>query len=136
MNEEALYDLVAAEMQEGHRKPGLWTKSFADADGDQTKAVVIYIRQRVAQLKQEAIEAARQQQERKKQNARASAMREDEKASARLGRRLGLVTKCKKCGFEGKMRFSFFGGSDHCLFARAVKCPECKNKFDWYDHLS
>ena len=63
MNDEPLYDVVATEIQQGHLKPGLWTKAFADANGDQTKARVIYIRQRVAQLQQETIEAVRNRQE-------------------------------------------------------------------------
>jgi len=62
MNDEPFYDVVATEIQQG-LKPGLWTKAFADANGDQTKARVIYIRQRVAQLKFEAVEAARSRQE-------------------------------------------------------------------------
>lgn len=63
MNEEPFYDAVAAEIQQGQLKPGLWTKAFADANGDQTKARVIYIRERVTQLQHEALEAIRNQQE-------------------------------------------------------------------------
>jgi aminopeptidase N len=63
MNEDPFYDAVAAEIQQGHLKPGLWTKAFAKANGDQTKARVIYIRERVTQLQQEALEAIRSQQE-------------------------------------------------------------------------
>ena len=63
MNEDPFYDAVAAEIQQGHLKHGLWTKAFAEANGDQTNARVIYIRERVTQLQQEALEAIRNQQE-------------------------------------------------------------------------
>ena len=63
MNDEPFYDVVATEIQQGHLKPGLWTKAFADANGDQTKARVIYIRQRVVQLQNEAAMATRNRQE-------------------------------------------------------------------------
>ena len=75
MSEEAFYDLVATEIQQGQLKPGLWTKAFADANGDQTKARVLYIRQRVAQLEQEAVQAARLQREQQKEQARQAAQK-------------------------------------------------------------
>ncbi len=60
---EAFYEIVATELEQQTHKTGIWTKAFAVANGDQTKARVIYIRLRVAQLEQEAIEAARTRQE-------------------------------------------------------------------------
>jgi hypothetical protein len=76
MSEEAFYDQVAVEIQQGHLKPGLWTKAFADANGEQTKARVIYIRERVSQLQQEAAEAARDRQESDRQSEQQRQARE------------------------------------------------------------
>lgn len=50
MNDDAFYDEVAKEMQENRMIPGVWTRAFAEADGDENRAKAIYIKRRVAQL--------------------------------------------------------------------------------------
>ena len=54
MNDDEFYDEVAKEMQENRLIPGVWTRAFAEADGDENRSKVIYIKRRVAQLTAEA----------------------------------------------------------------------------------
>ena len=51
LNEESLYELVAKEIAEGTRSPGLTAKAIASSEGDATKAESLYIRYRVEALK-------------------------------------------------------------------------------------
>lgn len=51
LNEEALYELVAKEIAEGSKSPGLTAKANANSEGDATKAESLYIRYRVEALK-------------------------------------------------------------------------------------
>jgi hypothetical protein len=53
MDDEHLYERVSEEMAAGDIKPGMWTKAFANAMGDENKAKAIYIRMRVEQLTRE-----------------------------------------------------------------------------------
>ncbi len=62
--DDRLYDQVAIEIQEKTIIPGLWTKAYAESDGDEVKARAFYIKSRVAQL---AAMAAEQQKERKQE---------------------------------------------------------------------
>lgn len=50
LDDEPFYEEVAKEIESDTMKPGLWTKAFAEADGDDNQAKAIYIRLRVAQL--------------------------------------------------------------------------------------
>ena len=56
---DKFYDEVARELQEISMAPGLWTKAFAEVNGDDAKARALYIKYRVAQL----AEASRQELE-------------------------------------------------------------------------
>ena len=56
--DDKFYDRVAQELQEKPMVPGLWTKAFAEMDGDDAKARALYIRYRVQQL---AADGSRQQ---------------------------------------------------------------------------
>ena len=77
MNDERFYDEVARELQNRKMNPGLWTKAFADADGDNDKARALYIRYRVTQLAQdEQRELQRRENEHQKQLRRAEHERE------------------------------------------------------------
>lgn len=51
--EEKLYAFSAAEVEEDAASPGLMAKALADSEGDAKKASALYIRMRVAQLKQQ-----------------------------------------------------------------------------------
>jgi hypothetical protein len=65
MNDDAFYDEVAKELEANKLIPGVWTRAFAEADGNENRAKAIYIKQRVAQL----VEICRQQLEEAKQTA-------------------------------------------------------------------
>jgi hypothetical protein len=67
-----LYDEIALELKEKPMIPGLWTKAFSEAGGDDAKARALYIKYRVAQLTEScqqqleqnraAVKAAKKQQ--------------------------------------------------------------------------
>ena len=50
MNDDAFYDEVAKEIETNNLVPGVWTRAFAEADGDENRAKAIYIKLRVAKL--------------------------------------------------------------------------------------
>jgi len=52
-SEDNFYEIVALEIQNKVLKAGLWTKSYADADGDPNRARAIYIKHRVRELRNE-----------------------------------------------------------------------------------
>ena len=52
--DDKFYDEVARELQEKSIVPGIWTKAFAEMDGDDAKTRALYIRYRVQQLVAEA----------------------------------------------------------------------------------
>ena len=53
MDDDHLYEQVSEEMTAGDIKPGMWTKAYANAMGDENKAKAIYIRMRVETLARE-----------------------------------------------------------------------------------
>ena len=53
-NEERLYDIVAQELKIARINAGLWTKAFAEANGNEQLAKAKYIKLRVDQLKKMA----------------------------------------------------------------------------------
>ena len=60
-NEEALYEIVAAEMAVRKIKKGLWAKAYAQCEGDQNRAKALYVKLRVQALKDEAAHNVRQE---------------------------------------------------------------------------
>jgi hypothetical protein len=50
IDEDMIYELVGKEIQEGRPETGLWTRIFAEMDGDETKTKVAYIKRRVHNL--------------------------------------------------------------------------------------
>ena len=50
MNDDAFYDEVAKELESNNLISGVWTRAFAEADGDENRARAIYIKLRVAKL--------------------------------------------------------------------------------------
>ena len=57
IDEDAIYATIANELETGGTDKGLWTRLFAENDGDENRTKVAYIRQRVEKLK--AFERAR-----------------------------------------------------------------------------
>jgi hypothetical protein len=48
--EEDYWATAMTELEGGQRRPGVWAKAYADADGEETKAKVAYLKARVRQL--------------------------------------------------------------------------------------
>jgi hypothetical protein len=65
--EEAVYELVAREIGSKSMSPGLFAKAFSEAGGDEAKAIAIYIKYHVAQIKDDI----QREQERRRRSARA-----------------------------------------------------------------
>ena len=53
VNDDVFYDEVAKEIETNNLISGVWTRAFAEADGDENRAKAIYIKRRVAQLAEE-----------------------------------------------------------------------------------
>ena len=75
--DDQLYDIVAKEIRSGTLVDGLYTRAFAEANGDKDKAQAKYIKLRVAQLRQEAKVRAEKQEAKAKaeQIAKSDALR-------------------------------------------------------------
>ena len=78
--DDQLYDIVAKEIRSGTLVDGLYTRAFAEANGDKDKAQAKYIKLRVAQLRQEVKDRAEQQQAKAKAEAKAREVRSKESA--------------------------------------------------------
>ena len=80
MSDERFYDEVARELQDRTLIAGLWTRAFAETNGDNDKARALYIRYRVAQLAQlELDKAQNMERERLEQKAAEEQERETRK---------------------------------------------------------
>ena len=70
MNENEFYEKVAEEIDADNLVRGVWTRAFAEADGDENRAKAIYIKLRVATLfsgkKKQKNEGARVERERRR----------------------------------------------------------------------
>jgi len=51
-SDEKLYETALKELEGAERQAGLWARSFAECDGDESKAKARYIRERVGQMRQ------------------------------------------------------------------------------------
>ncbi|MEQ1858437.1 MAG: hypothetical protein ABMA13_00720 [Chthoniobacteraceae bacterium] len=74
--EEKLYEMAGHELISKAVKPGLWTKAFAMALGDEQKTKAVYIELRVAELREECV---------------AELARQNETAAERRCREIGLI---------------------------------------------
>jgi len=83
--DETLWADALSEFGGDHRKPGLWAKAFATADGDETKAKARYLQLRVAELQAE-------QQKQKDQSAARLLDQQLRETKAKLEARGHLVT--------------------------------------------
>lgn len=103
--DEAYYEQASKEIRSGNLREGLWTKAWAEASGDNTKAQAIYIRLRVESMK---AETSRRFNEWGADSANQSPAGPEKTivACARCGTRLRMpVGKlldicCTKCGHE------------------------------------
>jgi len=91
MNNDTFYDEVARELQAKEMVPGVWTRAFAEADGQIERARALYIKYRVAQMSE-----AREQQINEKRRMAAVAA----KTRALSGvRQFGYIVLVLICGF-------------------------------------
>ena len=65
--DDKFYEEVARELQEKSLVAGLWTKAYAEMGGDDAKARALYIKYRVAQLRNEAALANERQKSKSKE---------------------------------------------------------------------
>ena len=91
MNNDAFYDEVARELQAKEMVPGVWTRAFAEADGQIERARALYIKYRVAQMS----EARSQQIQEQRQMAAVAARK---RAASRM-RRFGYLVLTGICVF-------------------------------------
>jgi hypothetical protein len=92
--EEAIYELVADEIRSKRLRPGLYAKAFSDAEGDEKKAIAVYIERRMAQL----VAQAKEEEE--------HAQQERERADQEWYKR--LEARWRKLDTEEKKRLSYF----------------------------
>jgi hypothetical protein len=62
VSEEDHWAIALAELENGQRRPGIWARAFAEAEGDETKAKVAYLKVRAQQLSELAEQILREQQ--------------------------------------------------------------------------
>jgi hypothetical protein len=53
VNEELIYEFIAAELAEGAVRKGLWTKALADAEWEEGRAKALYVKMRYEQIHRE-----------------------------------------------------------------------------------
>ena len=100
MDEDAIYDAIAKELDTGATDKGLWTRLFAECDGDENKTKVAYIKQRaerIRTLEQGRIAAIEKQREEaaaeiKKQRDETAAKFEQLRQQIAVARRKRLAT--------------------------------------------
>lgn len=98
LTEEAVYEIVAQEMQNGVRREGLWVKAYAEAGGDENKANVLYIELR----KQSVIDEHIVQAELKEREEEAlKRKREEEEDADRRDQELIARAAKRAQGFDG-----------------------------------
>ena len=61
--EETIYAIVAGEIASRRMSPGVFAKAFSETEGDETRAIAMYIGYRVAQIKEEMLKEKRRLQD-------------------------------------------------------------------------
>ncbi len=92
VDEDAIYAAIGRELETGSADKGLWTRLFAECDGDENRTKVAYIKQRAEKLK--AIEQARLTEiarQREEESARAAAVERAKRAAESEQERAKLV---------------------------------------------
>ena len=94
--EEALYDVVAEEIERGEIKRGLWLKAVVDSGSDDLRAKARYARLRVHQLARECIEQARAEQAEKAAKEAELARQSCPYCKTYVGLAAGVCPKCNR----------------------------------------
>lgn len=99
MYDECYYEQVAEELRLFGPRPGLWAKSFAEANGDEAKAKALYLRYRAEQIEHEVnaeLELTKQAEaEKQREKWQQDEIQRKLKLSSRIGfivLVLGLIT--------------------------------------------
>lgn len=90
VDEDAIYEAISNEVESASMKMGLWTRLYADNDGDEVKTKVAYIRHRAADLIDIEKENLRRHRTEQMRQSEMKRLREEAKMS----------TICKVCGNE------------------------------------
>lgn len=127
--EETLYAIAAHEVASRTLRPGLFAKAFSESNGDEKRALAIYIKLRVKELAIEYKQIA--DTERKKEISRAQELAaHDRDESIRNESRRRLMERARiTITSDGKMFFPCHncGGSIELHKGYHVeKCPKCK----------
>lgn len=104
-DEDSVYEVVANEMESGKTDKGLWTRLYAEFDGDENKTKIAYIKQRAVKL----IDAERRRLA-ELENARVAAAAESERI-----RRMSL---------KDKLRLNLLSAEEI-----SANCGGCETKF-------
>ena len=102
ISDEAYYEQVSVELRSGQIREGIWAQALAQADGNESRAQAIYMKLRVAAMKDEV------------------ARRFADGGSEQSGTSESVVVDCPKC--NGKLRLP--GGK-----LLDAKCPKCEYRF-------
>lgn len=86
--EEKIYEMVAAEIEESGRRPGLWMKALANSNGDENRAKSRYINYRAQSMMDEAA------LEREAELERMAAL--EKEVAERLARKAEIEVEAKK----------------------------------------
>lgn len=131
-----LFEMAAQEVSNHAVMKGIMARAFSDALGEKDKSVALYIKYRVANLKEERELFLRKKSE-EERNARIKSQMEEEgrkkeEPRDKTSMKYRLMTVCKNCGSAGCMGPAFIPPTDHGFFAATCKCPKCSHRFDWY----
>jgi uncharacterized membrane protein YhaH (DUF805 family) len=102
ISDEAYYEQASSEIRNGVMREGLWAKAWAETQGDTLKAQALYVKLRVASMKDEVAHKFSGE----------NAGRSDAAGNS--------VVQCSKCG--GSLRIPFGKLLD-------VRCPKCGHEF-------
>ena len=113
--ESIIYTVVAKEIAEKQIQPALWTKAFSQSDGDEKKALALYIRLRIPQVEKELTTAV-EMEKTKRQILRQQAERQ---RAENIKRKINPVRAvCPHC------RAAFFLFPKQ--FGKELQCRACR----------
>lgn len=133
--DDVLFEVAAREVSDQTCVKGIMARAFSDALGDKEKTLALYLKYRVANLKEEQeIFLNRKKQEEQATRDKLEKIEEDRKRSEATDKdkmEQQLFTICKKCGYMGQMEPSIIGYVAFS-FDTTCKCPKCSYHFTWY----
>lgn len=137
-SDDVLFETAAREVSDQTFVKGIMARAFSEALGDKDKTLALYIKHRVANLKEDReIILQRKKQEELAAVEKLHKEEEDRKCAEEADRnntKVRLITICRNCGFSGPMQPSFIPPDDYTPFSSNApcKCPKCSVRFIWY----